>query len=1049
MRALSRDDASWFHADGEFNMVSVLHTWIVDDDRDGYRLVHDAAGRAKQLDKEQPRPDAGNPVLDALPAHIAVVDADGTIISVNQAWRSFAQANGLRDPNHGVGTNYNGSCGDAVASGDNDATVVDAGLRAVLSGQLDVFTHDYPCHSPTEQRWFALRVTALNDGHVGRAVVAHEDITARKQAEERERLLSVISSTLQESLDPETTLRRLVLLLVPTIADWCSVVLVDNDGSFKRVAVVHNDPAKASLAAELMQLGIDPDSSSGLPATIRSGRSRIDSDIRVNTWRATLSKDYIRVHRALGIASQMNVPLVARGRVIGGIAFIASDSGRRYTDADLSFAEEVARLAALAIDNARLHDDLRQSEARHRALIEQIPGTVYLAAPDDLGNLLYQSPQIASMLGYAAEEWTENPWYWRTRLHPDNVERVRTSDARSVATGEPFTSDYRMFKCNGDLTWFRDHGVLIRDERGEPLHWLGVILDITEQKQAETGMRESEERFRSAFEDAPIGMVIQRLEGEFLRVNPALCAMTGYSASELVGRNGTVLSHPDDVDIALPYLEQIKRGEISTFLTEKRYLHKNGHTIWVLLSVAVVWDADGAPLHCITQVQDVSQQKELQAILLKQALYDQLTGLPSRALLLDRTARALAQAKRHDRNVAVLFLDLDNFKVVNDSLGHAHGDNLLKQVAARLNSCLRDGDTAARLGGDEFAILLPEVADIEGAVEVARRTHECFSTPFVLEGRDIFTTASIGIALNSASTAAPNDLLRHADVAMYRAKVEGKSQYAVFNTAMHADILQRLEVEQELRHAIEEEQFVVYYQPKVSLTTGEAFGMEALVRWQHPERGLVLPADFITIAEETGMIVPLGNWVLKEATRQAAVWNRSMPENRTLMMSVNLSARQFRQPDLVVQIETILRDTGLRPGQLVIEITETVLMEDAGESVERLHALKALGVEISIDDFGTGYSSLAYLQRFPVDVLKIDHSFVAGLGQSEGDTIIVTAIISMAHALGIRVVAEGVETQVQMEHLKQLGCDWAQGYYFAKPLPANAAFPYTSLRCKT
>ncbi|HEX5501921.1 MAG TPA: EAL domain-containing protein [Thermomicrobiales bacterium] len=421
-----------------------------------------------------------------------------------------------------------------------------------------------------------------------------------------------------------------------------------------------------------------------------------------------------------------------------------------------------------------------------------------------------------------------------------------------------------------------------------------------------------------------------------------------------------------------------------------------------------------------------------------QAFHDPLTGLPNRALFLDRLEHALAYARRRRESVAVLFVDLDRFKVINDSLGHEAGDLLLIAVASALKGCLRPEDTAARLGGDEFTILLERVADITAAVEVAERILGALQTPLPLGGYDLVVTGSLGIALSTPERDDPVELMRQADVALYRAKASGKACYQVYDATMNARVLERLELEAELRRALEREEFVVHYQPKVALATGHLEGVEALVRWQHPERGLLPPAAFIALAEETGLIRPLGRWVLIEACRQARAWRAEHPADPPLVMAVNLTAPQFQQPHLAADIATILAETGLPPHLLQLEITESVLMDDAAATLATLGALKRLGVQLAIDDFGTGYSSLSYLKRFPVDWLKVDRRFVAGLGTDAEDTAIVRAVVNLAAALRLAVTAEGVETADQVARLQALGCTLAQGFYFARPLPAAA-----------
>jgi diguanylate cyclase (GGDEF)-like protein len=424
-----------------------------------------------------------------------------------------------------------------------------------------------------------------------------------------------------------------------------------------------------------------------------------------------------------------------------------------------------------------------------------------------------------------------------------------------------------------------------------------------------------------------------------------------------------------------------------------------------------------------------------------QAFHDSLTGLPNRALFMDRLDHALLHARRHGETIAVLFLDLDRFKVVNDSLGHLVGDHLLSAVATRIQACVRDEDTVARLGGDEFTVLLENVAEGDEAVRVAGRIASALGDAFRLGGLEVFVTASVGIALNTPNHDDGTALLRDADVAMYRAKPGGRSRYEIFDPSMNVAALERLALESDLHHAVGPggcAEFQVHYQPLVELASGRVAGLEALVRWRHPRRGLLAPGAFVALAEETGLIVPLGRWVLREACRQARAW-QGVAGGHRLLMNVNLSARQLQDPDLATEVARTLAETGLAPNCLELEITESVLMSDAESSGRALAALQGLGVRLAIDDFGTGYSSLAYLKHLPVDTLKIDRSFVAGVARDPADAAIVGAVVTLARALGLAVTAEGVETAAELAHLQGLGCDRGQGYYFARPLPPEAA----------
>ena len=434
----------------------------------------------------------------------------------------------------------------------------------------------------------------------------------------------------------------------------------------------------------------------------------------------------------------------------------------------------------------------------------------------------------------------------------------------------------------------------------------------------------------------------------------------------------------------------------------------------------------------------VSDIAMVEAALVHQATHDPLTELPNRALFLDRLAQSLARAARRGGTVAVLFLDLDRFKVVNDSLGHDAGDVLLSSVGERLLNCIRPSDTAARLGGDEFTLLLEDLPNGGEAVRVAERVTEELRGPFPIGGHQVVVSASIGIALSTPEQGRPADLLHQADVAMYAAKKQGREGYALFDDAMHRRAVARFTLEEELRRAVERGEFAVYYQPIARLETGRIVGMEALVRWQHPERGLVPPDQFIALAEETGLILPIGRWVLGEACRQGRLWRDQHPDDPP-SMAVNLCVRQFTHPDLVTWVAEALRHSGLEARLLELEITESTVMEAAAANVATLRALTALGASVAIDDFGTGYSSLAYLRRFPVGAVKIDRSFVGGLGRNPEDAEIVRAVVTLAQALSLQVTAEGVETAEQLAELRRLGCDRGQGYYFWRPRPASAA----------
>jgi len=462
-----------------------------------------------------------------------------------------------------------------------------------------------------------------------------------------------------------------------------------------------------------------------------------------------------------------------------------------------------------------------------------------------------------------------------------------------------------------------------------------------------------------------------------------------------------------------------------------------GRTRQVLTKKSRFIDAAGRP-RLVGVIRDISERKQLEAQMNRLAYFDQLSGLPNRSLFLDRLGNALERAARSGQCVAVLFLDVDNFKVINDSLGHGVGDRLLAAVAARLRASVRAGDTAARFGGDEFAVLLDDVRSDAFAREAAERIVMGLHAPITIDAHELCPTFSIGVAVSGPGAETAEEMLCHADLAMYRAKANGKAQYAVFDQAMATDAMDRLTLESELRQALARDQLSLEYQPIVDLATGRVVEVEALLRWDHPRLGRVSPARFIPVAEETGLIVPIGEWVLERACRRAQSWRTTMPNARDLIVSVNLSARQFRHPELVADVARIVRDTGLAPGALKLELTESVVMQHMSSAIATMQQLKALGARLAIDDFGTGYSSLSYLQRFPVDTLKIDGSFVHGFNRDRRDMAIVRSVIALARGLDLSVTAEGIETAEQLVELQALGCDYGQGYYLARPAPADA-----------
>ncbi|MBW3552074.1 MAG: EAL domain-containing protein [Gemmatimonadetes bacterium] len=555
-------------------------------------------------------------------------------------------------------------------------------------------------------------------------------------------------------------------------------------------------------------------------------------------------------------------------------------------------------------------------------------------------------------------------------------------------------------------------------------------------RRAEQALTESEQRYRSLFEQSRDAIFMTERGGEILELNEAARDLLGSEADDLVGRD--VLSIFSDAADRDRFKREIEaRSHVRDF--EVRVRRQDQAERWCLVSAWVRREPTGEVAGYQGILHDITERKRVEDQLAHDAFHDALTQLPNRALFMDRLERAVARRRRVDaKDVAVLFLDLDRFKVVNDSLGHMIGDELLRQIARLLQDEVREEDTVARLGGDEFAILLDGVEDAADPTHVAERIQERLRTPFRLSGHDVFTSVSIGITFGDGGMHSAEDLLRDADTAMYRAKELGPARYQIFDEAMHTHAVTLLQLETDLRLALERKEFVVHYQPVMQLASGELIGFEALVRWQHPNRGLLQPQAFLPVAEETGLIVPLGEWVLRAATRQLRIWREREASRRDLFMSVNISGRQFSHGDLVGVVRDVLEETGVPGPCLRLEITESVVMHNPTGAVRMLRQLREMGVGLCIDDFGTGYSSLSYLHDFPIDTLKIDRSFVARMTEMDDHEMIAT-IVALARNMGLQAVAEGVETQEQLDRLRQLGPSSVQGFLFSSPLDEAAA----------
>jgi diguanylate cyclase (GGDEF)-like protein/PAS domain S-box-containing protein len=671
---------------------------------------------------------------------------------------------------------------------------------------------------------------------------------------------------------------------------------------------------------------------------------------------------------------------------------------------------------------------LGESERRFRTLAVASPAGIFSAGFD--GRIEYANHRLAEI--FAMDQAELDGARWLDRVEASSREPLIQVAQAVAAGGSPVAIDVRL-EPDAGARWVRINVAAVTDGEGGG-RFVGTIEDVTAEVEARAELAAREAEYRVLAEHS--GDFISRHDphGRYLYASPACETLLGLRPEELIGRTLWELGHvhAEDGD-TVRLLNRALDGTADTVTVGWRVVHPGGAVRWLETALRAVPGANGDTHQIVAVTRDVSERKEAETRLAHQALHDALTGLPNRTLFLDRLEQALRRAKRHDADVAVLFVDLDRFKLINDSFGHAAGDRLLCDVAGRLRRALRPADTIARFGGDELTVLCEDVDGEAGARTIARRIAALFDEPFLVEDGEAFLQASIGIAL-AGGDASPEDLIRDADAAMYRAKDRGRSRVEVFDEAMRRDARERVATESALRRAIERDELCIHVQPVVGIGDERIAAFEALVRWQHPERGLVPPGEFIPLAEETGLIVPIGNWVLREVCRTQRRWHDELGIG-WVQCSVNLSVRHLQQPDLVATVRAALEEHGVPAHRLVLEITESAVMENGSGTVETLETLKAIGVRLALDDFGTGYSSLAHLHRFPLDVLKIDRSFTAALGDDHQGASIAGAIVSLAQALDLVTVAEGIEDATQQRRLEHLGCTYGQGFLFSRPMP--------------
>jgi diguanylate cyclase (GGDEF)-like protein/PAS domain S-box-containing protein len=670
-------------------------------------------------------------------------------------------------------------------------------------------------------------------------------------------------------------------------------------------------------------------------------------------------------------------------------------------------------------------------------ITDNLVGMIYRCRVDVDWTMEYVSEGCQTLTGYRPDELMLNRRLSYENLTlPEDRARVARVIHAALRSGDAFEVEYRIRRADGQIAWVLERGVGIRNSQGQPAWIEGYIQDISERMAVDEMMREAVRRYESLFENATEGIFQTTPEGRYLSANPALARIYGHTTPD------ALIAHLHDIEHQL-YVQPERRAEFVRLMQEQGTVRnfesqvytRDGSIIWISENARVVRHADGSVQFYEGTVVDITERREHEAALEYQAHHDSLTGLPNRALLPDRIEQAITQAGRSGKQVAVVFVDLDHFKLINDSLGHHVGDRLLLEVASRLKTCVRGNDTVVRQGGDEFVLVLAEQQGEDDILAVVSRLLDAVSQPWTDNGQEYGLSCSIGVSCFPQDGDEPGALLRSADAAMYQAKASGRSTYHFYTPELNQAVSERLELENSLRHALEREEFRVYYQPRIDVASGRIVGAEALIRWDCPGKGIVPPDSFISIAEETGLIIPIGQWILREACRQNSAWRRAgLPP---IAVSVNLSPIQFRHTGLVDSVAAALTEAGLDPKSLELEVTESFVMHDAERINVAMQSLKALGVDIAVDDFGTGYSSLSYLKRFPVDRLKVDKSFVRDIDSDPDDAAIVRAIITLGHALNLRVVAEGVETAAHLDYLKLHGCDEVQGYYFSRPVPAS------------
>ena len=870
------------------------------------------------------------------------------------------------------------------------------------------------------------------------------DITALQEKILREQALNRVFQSIRNTLDLDTIFATATAETAQLLGTMdCRVVrYLPELGVWRHVAEFRCNPDMSTT------IGFEiPDAANPFAVQLKQFQTvRIEDTLNI--------QDKINQEIAQSLpGAWLLIPLAIEGKLWGAFTLRVPQQPFTWHDDQVALAQAVAGQLEVAIQQANLYQQvqldleerrrveaaLRESEARFQNMAANVPGAIfrYLLRPDGSDSVLYMSSGCYCLWEVEVQDVVADATVLWQMIHPEDLPAMYNSVMESARTLEPWSFSWRIRTPSRHEKWLEAAGRPIRQPNGDII-WDTLILDVSGRKQAEAALRESETRYRLLAENMNDLVCLHDLQGRYLYVSQSCELLLGYQYDEMVGQDLYSFFHPDDRDRI--YQEaHLAAIEGKPTPIAYRIRQKSGHYIWFETLTKPILDTAGQVVQLQTTSRDVTTRIQVQNQLKYDALHDTLTGLPNRHLLMERLELALNCAKRLENyHFAVLFLDLDRFKVINDSLGHLAGDQLLIAIAQKIKTTLCNLDFAARLGGDEFVILLEEIKDIQEAIRATERIFAALQPSLIIEGRDVYTTSSIGIVWGTKDYAQASHLLRDADIAMYRAKSKGKARYEIFDAEMHTQAMNRLHLENDLRRAIDCQEFVLHYQPIVALKTGCLVGFEALIRWQHPTQGLRYPGEFIAVAEETGLITRLDYWVLLTACHQLAAWQTAFPELAPIRMSVNLSAQDLQRSDLLEEVDRVLTQTRLQGHDLTLEITESMLIEDVESTINLLSQLKEREIHISIDDFGTGYSSLSYLHRLPIDNLKVDQSFVNQIQPGKQNHQIVETIMALSNQLELSAIAEGIETQHQLEQLQYLGYQFGQGYLFSKPLSQEA-----------